>query len=115
MSIDKIVNVAGNGATPASQSVAAEKRERASVPAAAAEAVELPNVQIEEVARRLESYMESVSRSLEFRVDASSGRTVVSVRDAVTGDLIRQIPSEEVLRLAQMAEDQTIVLVNEKV
>jgi flagellar protein FlaG len=70
---------------------------------------------IEAVAQRLETYMKSVARSLEFRVDAGSGRTVISVRDSDTGELIRQIPGEEVLRLAQMAEDQTVVLVNEKV
>jgi flagellar protein FlaG len=70
---------------------------------------------IEAVAQRLEAYMKSVSRALEFRVDAGSGRTVISVRDSDTGELIRQIPSEEVLRLSQMAEDQTVVLLNEKV
>ena len=117
MSIDKIVNVGGIGAVRALQPAAGERGEREPPPATAAEAVAAaaPNVQIEAIARRLESYMESVSRSLEFRVDAASGRTVVSVRDAVTGELIRQIPGEEVLRLAQMAEDQTVVLVNEKV
>jgi flagellar protein FlaG len=70
---------------------------------------------IEAIAERLEAYMKSVSRSLEFRVDAGSGRTVISVRDSDTGELIRQIPGEEVLRLAQMADDQTVVLLNEKV
>jgi flagellar protein FlaG len=70
---------------------------------------------IEAVAQRLESYLRSVSRSLEFRVDSASGKTVVTVRDSQTGDLIRQIPGDEVLRLAEMAEDQTIVLVNESV
>ena len=70
---------------------------------------------IHAVAQRIESYLKSVSRSVEFRVDADTGRTVVSVRDSQTGDLIRQIPGEEVLRLAEMADDQTIVLLDEKV
>ena len=68
---------------------------------------------VKKVAQQLESYLRSVSRSLEFRIDAESGRTVVSVRDKETGDLIRQIPNEEVLRLAEAAQDQTIVLLNE--
>lgn len=72
-----------------------------------------PNVQ--EVAERIESYLKDVNRALEFSVDAASGRTVVTVRDAESGDLIRQIPNEEVLRFAQLAEEQTIVLLNEKV
>jgi flagellar protein FlaG len=74
-----------------------------------------PPVEIEAVARQLESFMKRVSRSLEFHVDDASGRMVCSVRDAQTGDLIRQIPNEEVLRLAELAHDETIVLVNERV
>jgi flagellar protein FlaG len=70
---------------------------------------------IEAVARQLETFLKRVSRSLEFHVDDASGRMVCSVRDAETGDLIRQIPNEEVLRLAELAHDETIVLVNERV
>lgn len=73
-----------------------------------------PPIEIEAVARQLESFLKRVSRSLEFHVDDASGRTVCSVRDGETGDLIRQIPNEEVLRLAELAHDETIVLVNER-
>jgi flagellar protein FlaG len=69
---------------------------------------------IEAVAKQLESFLKRVSRSLEFHVDDASGRMVCSVRDATTGDLIRQIPNEEVLRMAELAHDETIVLVNER-
>ena len=73
-----------------------------------------PPVDIQKVAQQLESFLKRVSRSLEFHVDDASGRMVCSVRDAETGDLIRQIPNEEVLRLAELAHDETIVLVNER-
>ena len=73
-----------------------------------------PHVDIQKVAQQLESFLKRVSRSLEFHVDDASGRMVCSVRDAETGDLIRQIPNEEVLRLAELAHDETIVLVNER-
>jgi flagellar protein FlaG len=73
-----------------------------------------PAVDIKAVAQQLESFLKRVSRSLEFHVDDASGRMVCSVRDAETGDLIRQIPNEEVLRLAELAQDETIVLVNER-
>lgn len=53
------------------------------------------------VAQQLESYLRSIGRSVQFSIDSTSGRTVVSVRDLATGDVIRQIPSEEALRLAQ--------------
>ena len=73
-----------------------------------------PAVDIEKVAQQLETFLKRVSRSLEFHVDDASGRMVCSVRDAETGDLIRQIPNEEVLRMAELAHDETIVLLNEK-
>jgi flagellar protein FlaG len=73
-----------------------------------------PPADIEAVAKQLESFLKRVSRELEFHVDGSSGRVVCSVRDSQTGDLIRQIPNEEVLRLAELAHDETIVLVSER-
>jgi flagellar protein FlaG len=76
--------------------------------------VEVKPADIHKVAQQLESFLKRVSRELEFHVDDASGRMVCSVRDAQTGDLIRQIPNEEVLRLAELAHDETIVLVNEK-
>jgi flagellar protein FlaG len=83
-------------------------------PAAAVAQQPAQSADIEAVAKQLESFLKRVSRSLEFHVDDASGRMVCSVRDATTGDLIRQIPNEEVLRMAELAHDETIVLVNEK-
>lgn len=89
--------------------------QQAAAPVVEAHAKQKPApMNIEAVARQLESFLRRVSRSLEFHVDDASGRTVCSVRDAETGDLIRQIPNEEVLRLAELAHDETIVLVNER-
>jgi len=53
------------------------------------------------VAAELQSYVNSNGRELEFRVDESSGLTVVTVRNSQTGDLIRQIPSDEAVRIAR--------------
>ena len=57
-------------------------------------------VEAKHAARQLETFMASMNRYLEFRVDQDSGRTVVTVKDKTTGDVVRQIPTEEVLRLA---------------
>lgn len=62
------------------------------------------------VARQIEAYLRSNSRSVEFSVDADSGRTVVSVRDKETGELIRQIPGDEVLRISQAMKELTSLL-----
>jgi len=57
--------------------------------------------EVKRAAQQLETFMQSMNRYLEFRVDEDSGRTVVTVKDKTTGETIRQIPSEEIMRLAQ--------------
>jgi flagellar protein FlaG len=47
---------------------------------------------------------------LSFRVDESSGRTVITVLDATTREIVRQIPSEEVLALARAIETSGALL-----
>ncbi|MCP5327997.1 MAG: flagellar protein FlaG [Steroidobacteraceae bacterium] len=56
---------------------------------------------VEDAAAKLEEIARSIGRQLQFRVDQDSGRVVVSVRDTSTGELIRQIPSETALRIAE--------------
>lgn len=63
-------------------------------------------------AQAIESYMKSTNRNLEFRLDEASGQMVVSVRDAATGDLIRQIPGEAALRLARHLNEENVSLIN---
>jgi flagellar protein FlaG len=62
--------------------------------------VEAPT-DMEDAVRQIESYLKSVGRTLEFRVDANTHRTVITVRNATNGEVIRQIPNEEVLHLAR--------------
>lgn len=119
MSIDKIAErlahaTAGTPKRPGSAAADPAKQADVSKPQSTGEP-QPAAPKLEQIAERLESYIRSVSRSLEFKVDASSGRTIISVLDAETGDLIRQIPNEEVLRFAELAEEQTIVLLNETV
>ena len=42
-----------------------------------------------------------MQRSINFALDDSSGRVVVKVTDSGSGDVIRQIPSEEALQMAE--------------
>jgi flagellar protein FlaG len=52
-------------------------------------------------AQQIESFVRSHGRDLEFRVDDATGVVVVRVRDARTGEVIRQIPNEAALRFAE--------------
>lgn len=60
---------------------------------------------IEEVASKLQDFVNLIDKKLQFSVDEDSGRQVVRVTDKLSGDVIRQIPSEEVLRLARNLSD----------
>ncbi|MCF7970993.1 MAG: flagellar protein FlaG [Methylococcaceae bacterium] len=49
--------------------------------------------------------LESVQRNLQFKVDESTQQVVMSIIDRESGETIRQIPSEEVLELAQRMQE----------
>lgn len=75
-----------------------------SLPAAAAPAP-TPE-QVEQAVRQIQSYLSDSQRQLKFQVDQDTGRTVVRVLHPETNELIRQIPSEEVLTLARAMGNQ---------
>ena len=57
--------------------------------------------QVHAAADQIAQFLKNSGRVLDFHVDTDTGEVVVSVRDASSGDLIRQMPSEEALRLAR--------------
>jgi flagellar protein FlaG len=66
-----------------------------------------PVVDLAAVAKAVASVKEAlkpVGGGLEFNVDQSSGRTIVRVVDVETQQVIRQIPSEEMVELARVLE-----------
>lgn len=66
---------------------------------------------IEQAVIEINSHVQSVQRDLHFSVDEDSGLTVIRVHDKASGDLIRQIPEDVFLSLAQkLNEDQSIHL-----
>ncbi|MCL1139643.1 flagellar protein FlaG [Shewanella pneumatophori] len=54
-----------------------------------------------EVANELNDMISLMRKGLAFKVDEQSGQSIVSVLDVDSGDVIRQIPNEEALELAQ--------------
>ena len=62
---------------------------------------------------QMNDYIQSTQRDLNFSYDPDSGETIVKVLDRNTQEVIRQIPNEIFLRLAQqMAIDDQISLIN---
>lgn len=49
----------------------------------------------------INSYVQTVRRELQFSIDDTLGRTIITVLDGETQEVVRQIPAEEVLALAR--------------
>jgi flagellar protein FlaG len=75
--------------------------------------VEIPKM--ESVRRQIDTFLRSTNLALQFRVDDATGRMVVSVTDAATGEVIRQVPGEEALRMAERIDASIGALLDEKV
>lgn len=62
--------------------------------------------QLKAAVSKLNDYVQNLSRTLSFSIEETSGRTVIKVYDTETEELIRQIPSEETLKLAEQISEQ---------
>jgi flagellar protein FlaG len=56
---------------------------------------------------QMQDFVSSINKGLSFRLDQESGRDVVTIYEADTGDVIRQIPEEEMLEvLRRLAKER---------
>lgn len=66
--------------------------------------------EVRETVQNLNDFIQRQDRALQFEVDDITGDTVIKVLDSATDEVIRQIPSEELLALArrmmQLHEDK---------
>lgn len=56
---------------------------------------------IQSAVGEVSDFVQAQNRNLNFSFDDEAQRSIVKVTDSETGELIRQIPSEEVLRLSE--------------
>ncbi|MDX1552106.1 MAG: flagellar protein FlaG [Marinobacter sp.] len=72
--------------------------------------------QLDEAVSQLNDFVQTVQRDLQFEVDNDLGKTIVRVVDQSTQEVIRQIPDEVALRLAEnLQQDEPLTLFNIKV
>lgn len=87
-------------------------------PSSPSEAEEKPPIdvasreQVKAAVEQIDSYLKSSRRELQFQVDEESGEVIVRVRDAATGEVIRQIPGEEALRVARALQESSAVFLD---
>lgn len=61
--------------------------------------------QVKDAVTKLNEFVQSTERTLNFQMDEDSGKTVIKVFDKASSELIRQIPNELALELAQNLND----------
>ena len=105
----KVVNSGGQGQVQSARSAAIKEVEMKLVDA------EENKERLENSVQRLNELVSSVQRDLQFSIDQQSGKTVITVLDSTTEEVVRQIPSEEVLALARNIETLKGVLFSAEV
>ena len=69
--------------------------------------------QLDDAVTRLNDFVQTVQRDLQFEVDNDLGKTIVRVVDQQTQQVIRQMPDEVALRLAEnLQQDEPLTLFN---
>ncbi len=74
---------------------------------------EVNSEKLQETVREMNQKVQNLRRNLQFSIDEQSGRTVIKVIDSETHEVVRQIPSEEILnvahRLMELNEEQGVI------
>lgn len=74
-----------------------------------------PNLDtVKQATEMINKAVQSLSRNLKFTVDEETKETVVKVVDTDTGDVIRQIPSEEALAIAKALNKLQGLIIRQK-
>lgn len=88
------------------ESAAASNKERA---------VSMSREEARAVAESLEEYMEVLKTSIGFSINESTNKIIVTVTNKDTNEIIRQIPSEEMLALKEKMKELTGIIFSKSV
>lgn len=69
------------------------------------EDVDVSVQQLEKMVARLNEHAQASERDLEFSLDEETGKTVITVLDRTTSEVIRQLPNDVTLNLARQLND----------
>ena len=79
-----------------------------------AEVTQESRAAIAKAALEIESFMQSMGRNLNISVDGNTGYHVVTISNPATGEVIRQMPSPELLKIAQSLPKYSGLMLNTK-
>jgi flagellar protein FlaG len=89
--------------------------ERQSVQQTVEQLKQLSREEVEQAADDISSFVQNIQRNLNFSVHDDTGKPVIKVTDRETDEVIRQIPTEEVLQLQKFITDASGILFKAKV
>jgi len=69
---------------------------------------------VAKAAEQIQSFVQSMGRNLNFSVDQATGYHIVRVINPDTNEVVRQLPSEEMLKIAQTRSHLNNVLVSQR-
>ncbi len=90
-------SAAERSVTPNSQPVSEEKTET--------KTMSLDGERVDRVVKSLNNLAQSLKRKIEFSINDETGQTVIRIVDSENAKVIRQIPPEEMMRLAEHLKD----------
>jgi len=70
--------------------------------------------QIAQAVEEMRTAISPVAQNLRFSIDQDIGRTIVKVVDASTDEVIRQIPSEEIVAIAKAMDKLQGLLIKQQ-
>ena len=70
--------------------------------------------QLQKAIDQLNDQMKDKNRDLSFSLDERINRTIITVKKLETGEVVRQIPTEEFVKLAHSLEDMKGLLFNKE-
>ena len=70
--------------------------------------------ELQKALEEVEKAVAPMAQSLQFSLDKDSGKTVVKVMDTDTNEVIRQIPSEEVLAISKAVDKLKGLLIKQQ-
>ena len=69
---------------------------------------------LEQAVTDIRDFVQATQRNLDFSIDDSTGKVVVKVIATDSGEVIRQLPTEAALKLAESLSDASSLLFDDK-
>ena len=110
--MENLTAIDAGRATPSVQR-AVEVKQVAEAAQVAAEPGRISEQQVQQSVAKINHFFENSDYGLNFSIDNDTGRDVIKVTDRESGDVIRQLPSEAIMKLSRAVGDLQGFLIKE--